>query len=101
MSSRVLRALLFILPLAMFAAEKDALALEATIQARHLPYGGILDPMLSLPDLSQVVDYTRCGDSALLRRLGSTTFFLIGWADTTGQLQIEHTDFPGAFGIVY
>jgi len=48
-----------------FCAEKDALAIEATIEARHLPYGAILDPVLSLPDLSQVVSYTRCGDSAL------------------------------------
>jgi hypothetical protein len=56
--------LLSVLP-AAFAAESDALALEARILARHLPYGTILDPVLSLPDLSQVVDYTRCGDSAI------------------------------------
>jgi hypothetical protein len=30
-----------------------------------MPYGAIMDPILSLPDLSQVVDYTRCGDSAI------------------------------------
>jgi hypothetical protein len=48
-----------------FAAERDALAIDANIQARHMPYGTILDPVLSLPDLSQVVDYTRCGDSAI------------------------------------
>jgi len=48
-----------------FAAEQDALAIDANIQARHMPYGTILDPVLSLPDLSQVVDYTRCGDSAI------------------------------------
>jgi hypothetical protein len=47
------------------AAESDALSIDATIQARHLPYGTILDPVLSLPDLSSVVDYSRCGDSAL------------------------------------
>jgi hypothetical protein len=55
---------LSLLPLA-FGAEKDALAIDANIQARHMPYGGIIDPVLSLPDLSQVVDYTRCGDSAI------------------------------------
>jgi hypothetical protein len=48
-----------------FAAEQDALAIDANIQARHLPYGAIMDPILSLPDLAQVVDYTRCGDSAV------------------------------------
>jgi hypothetical protein len=47
------------------AAEQDALSIDATIQARHLPYGTILDPVLSLPDLSSVTDYSRCGDSAL------------------------------------
>ena len=57
-------ALLPLLP-AAFGAEPDALAIEANILARHLPYGAILDPILSLPDLSQVVDYTRCGDSAI------------------------------------
>jgi hypothetical protein len=66
MTSRVLRAfLLLLLPLAAFCAEKDALAIDAAIQARHMPYGGIVDPILSLPDLSQIVDYTRCGDSAI------------------------------------
>lgn len=46
-------------------AERDALAIDANIQARHMPYGGIMDPILALPDLTQVTDYTRCGDSAL------------------------------------
>jgi hypothetical protein len=65
-TTRVLRSLIVLLvPIAAFCAEKDALAIDAVIQARHVPYGGILDPMLSLPDLSQVVDYTRCGDSAI------------------------------------
>lgn len=55
--------LLFFLP-AAFCAEQDALAIDAVIQARHMPYGAILDPVLS-PDLSRVVSYTRCGDSAI------------------------------------
>jgi hypothetical protein len=56
--------LCFLLP-AAFCAEQDALAIDANIQARHLPYGTILDPILSLSDLTQVLDYTRCGDSAI------------------------------------
>ena len=55
---------LLFLPLA-FGAEQDALAIDANIKLRHMPYGGIMDPILSLPDLTQVVDYTRCGDSAI------------------------------------
>ena len=62
-TTRIIGALLFCLP-AAFCAEQDALAIEANILARHLPYGTILDPVLS-SDLSQVVSYTRCGDSAI------------------------------------
>jgi uncharacterized protein (TIGR03437 family) len=47
------------------AAESDALAIEANIQARHLPYGAILDPVYTLTDSDQIASYTRCGDSAL------------------------------------
>jgi len=47
------------------AAESDALAISATIQARHLPYGTILDPVYASADSDQIVGYTRCGDSAL------------------------------------
>jgi hypothetical protein len=46
------------------AAEPDALAIEANILARHLPYGTVLNPILSA-DGSSVTDYTRCGDSAI------------------------------------
>jgi uncharacterized protein (TIGR03437 family) len=47
------------------AAEGDALAIDANIQARHLPYGTILDPIFTLTDSDQIASYTRCGDSAL------------------------------------
>jgi len=47
------------------AAEGDALAILANIQARHLPYGSILDPIFALTDSDQISGYTRCGDSAL------------------------------------
>jgi uncharacterized protein (TIGR03437 family) len=46
-------------------AEGDALAILANIQARHLPYGAILDPIFTLTDSDQIETYTRCGDSAL------------------------------------
>ena len=50
------------LPLA--AAESDALAISANIQARHMPHGTILDPVFASPSSDQIVSYTRCGDSA-------------------------------------
>ena len=48
----------------LHAAEQDALAIDANIQARHLPYGTILNPILSA-DGASVTGYTRCGDSAI------------------------------------
>src|SRR5438105_14106744 len=46
-------------------AEADALAITANIQARHLPFGTILDPIFTLTNSDQIASYTRCGDSAL------------------------------------
>jgi hypothetical protein len=45
-------------------AERDALLIDANIQARHVPYGMVLNPILT-KDGSAIADYTRCGDSAL------------------------------------
>jgi hypothetical protein len=47
------------------AAEADALAISTNIQARHMPYGAVLDPIFTLTDSDVVGSYTRCGDSAL------------------------------------
>ncbi len=47
------------------AAEADALAISANIQARHLPFGTILDPVLASFTSDRIVGYTRCGDSAV------------------------------------
>jgi hypothetical protein len=62
-----MRALIFSALLAgpLFAAEPDALAIDATLQARHQPFGTILDPIFTAPDSDQIANYTRCGDSAL------------------------------------
>src|SRR5580698_6016094 len=58
-------AFLFFVPLCCFGAEPDALAISTTIQARHVPFGTILDPIFAAADSGQIVDYTRCGDSAI------------------------------------
>lgn len=47
------------------AGESDALAIEAGILARHLPFGTILNPIYTSPTSSTVAGYTRCADSAL------------------------------------
>jgi len=46
------------------ASQADALAIDAAIQARHVPFGTIIDPVFSAPASSQITTYTRCGDSA-------------------------------------
>ena len=47
------------------ASEANALAISANIQATHVPYGTVLDPIFAGPASSQIVGYTRCGDSAI------------------------------------
>src|SRR5689334_12237174 len=47
------------------ASESDALAISAAIQARHMPFGTVLDPVYASPTSNQIVGYSRCGDSAL------------------------------------
>jgi hypothetical protein len=47
------------------AAEPDALAISANIQALHLPHGTILDPTFVSPESDIVEKYTRGGDSAI------------------------------------
>src|ERR1035441_8852425 len=46
-------------------SQTDALAISANIQARHMPFGTLLDPIYGSPASDQIVGYTRCGDSAL------------------------------------
>src|SRR5579862_3409988 len=48
-----------------FASEADALAILGRIQATHLPYGTIIDPVYAAPDSNQIVSYSRCADSAI------------------------------------
>jgi hypothetical protein len=57
--------LLFSLLAVARAAEPDALAIDATLQARHQPFGTILDPIFAAPNSDQIIGYTRCGDSAI------------------------------------
>ncbi len=47
------------------ASEADALAISRNIQARHIPYLTVLDPIFNAPTGNTIVGYTRCGDSAL------------------------------------
>src|SRR4051812_31958697 len=48
-----------------YASETDALAISRNIQARHMPFGTLLDPIYASSLSDQIVGYTRCGDSAL------------------------------------
>ena len=57
--------LIAVLILPAHATEANALAISANIQATHVPYGTILDPIFAGPASNQIVGYTRCGDSAI------------------------------------
>ncbi len=57
--------LFFLHPVLSLATDADALAISQTIQARHLPYGTIMDPVYAAADSNQITEYTRCGDSAI------------------------------------
>jgi hypothetical protein len=62
------RLLLFVLPALVASAqsfESHALQISRTIQARHLPFGTILSPMYPSSESTEIVGYTRCGDSAI------------------------------------
>ena len=45
--------------------QTDALGISANIQARHMPFGTMLDPIFAAPASNDIVGYTRCGDSAI------------------------------------
>ena len=52
------------------ASEVDALTISGNIQQLHMPYGTVLDPVFASsdpasPEYSNVVGYTRAGDSAI------------------------------------
>jgi uncharacterized protein (TIGR03437 family) len=47
------------------ASESDALAISANIQAKHIPFATLLDPIYDSSTGNQIIGYTRCGDSAL------------------------------------
>src|SRR5579862_5092831 len=57
--------ILWMSPALAQASEADALAISANIQAIHLPFGTILNPIFASATSGQIVGYTRCGDSAL------------------------------------
>jgi uncharacterized protein (TIGR03437 family) len=45
--------------------ETRALEISRIIQERHLPFGTILSPVHASPESTQIVSYSRCGDSAI------------------------------------
>ncbi len=47
------------------AGEAEAIAISANIQARHFPFGTVLDPVFTGPASEQISTYTHCGDSAI------------------------------------
>src|ERR1700750_2196944 len=46
-------------------SDATAAAISANIVAKHMPFGGILDPIYADATSDQIIGYTHCGDSAL------------------------------------
>src|SRR5215218_379387 len=62
------RLLLFVFCAVLASAqsfESKALQISRNIQSRHLPFGTILSPMYPSSESTEIVGYTRCGDSAI------------------------------------
>ena len=57
--------LLYAITVTAHAGEAEAIAISANIQARHLPFGTILDPVFAGTTPDRISTYTRCGDSAI------------------------------------
>lgn len=49
----------------LFAGEPEALQIDASIRDRHMPYLMVMDPVFESADSTNIVGYTRCGDSAI------------------------------------
>ena len=45
--------------------ESRALQISRNIQEKHLPFGTVLSPMFPSETSTEIVGYTRCGDSAI------------------------------------
>ncbi len=63
------RCFLFLVVCAGLAAgatsDEEAVRISQEIQARHLPYGTVLNPMYVSASSDELLTYTRCGDSAI------------------------------------
>src|SRR5437867_1140783 len=47
------------------ASEEDAITITQNIRDRHMPFGGVVDPVFAWPESEEIVSYTHCGDSAI------------------------------------
>jgi hypothetical protein len=65
MSKAALAVVLLSVAVSAQASQADALSILANIQARHLPFGTVVDPIFAAPNSNQIIGYTRCADSAL------------------------------------
>ncbi len=54
-----------LVPAVLHAADPDALSIDQIIQARHIPYGTLFNPIFAAAGSTTIAGYTRCGDSAL------------------------------------
>ena len=48
-----------------YGSEEDALSISKNIQALHMPYNVIIDPVFAAPTSNEVVSYSRGGNASI------------------------------------
>jgi hypothetical protein len=64
-TQRMLLFLLMVAGVPAYGSEDDALRISNNIQAFHMPYGVIMDPVFATPTSKEIVGYSRAGNSAI------------------------------------
>ncbi len=62
---KALVAIMLLAAPAAFSAERDAIAVSQNVQALHMPYGTVIDPVFVSQESTVIAGYSRCGDSAI------------------------------------
>jgi hypothetical protein len=56
----------------VYGSEQDALWISEDIQALHMPYNVIIDPVFASPTSADVVSYSRGGNASRIYQQGKT-----------------------------
>ena len=63
----------------VYGSEQDALWISENIQALHMPYNVIIDPVFASPTSADVVSYSRGGNASRIYQQGKTEIHVGVW----------------------